>query len=243
MTRAVERLGRAWAVLSWKHWAWATALAVLLALTMVLLRFDVSNYWAGKRIVYHGPWYALFAYIFLLAIAWVESTPGDPAPGLWRYASAALCASLLCVALVASLALHVPYAPCNVVEGLVRPPPKGVAWETRRRVFAVLDPGMDGAMFGFLATMIYARLRNARRLALTLARAELGRSEASRALLGAQLAAASAAIDPGEVIERLDAIARMYEKDSRAADAQLDELIEVLRAAIPRIRQESTTPA
>jgi hypothetical protein len=225
--------GRARAVITGRHWAWATALALVVIVVEVLMRFDNSNYWAGQRILRHGPWYLLFAYIFVFAIAWVESMPDDRAPGLWRYALAAFAAGLLCLGLVGSLARYVEQPVTHRGGGLARPPPKGVSWETRRRVVAVVDPGLDGAMLGFLATMIYARLRKCTahdaHLGTSGARAVRGEPRPSRRDAGGS----RSAVDPARVIERLDAIARLYEEDSDAADAQLDELIDMLRESDP----------
>jgi hypothetical protein len=235
----MRRVTRAWAVLTWRHWAWATALGILGTITIAISHFDVHAHWLPQAVLLRSPWFVLCAYLFLLGIAWVDSASGDSAPSLWRYACAALGVAVICVSLAASLALYIPWPPRNVEEGAVIAPPKDIPREVRRRLVIATGPGRDAAVFGFLATIIYARLRNARRLALNLSQAELGRSEASRALLAARLAAARAVIDPREVIERLDAIARMYEEDMFAADRQLDDLIALLRDAIPRVREEN----
>ena len=238
MKGAMRRVARAWAVLTWRHWAWTAALGILVGITVPFTNFDTNTYWLLQAVLYRTPWFVLCACLFLLAIAWVESSAGGSAPSLWRYAGAALGVSVTCVFLAAWLAPHIPWAPQNVEEGRVRAPPKGIPREVRRRIVAAAGIGRDAAIYGFLATIIYARLRNARRMTLSLSQAELGRSEASRALLAARLAAVRAVIDPREVIERLDAIARMYETDSSAADRQLDDLIAMLRDAIPRAREE-----
>jgi len=239
MTGAIRRVARAWAVLTWRHWAWATALGVLGSITIAVSHFDAYAHWLLQAVLLRMPWFVLCAYLFLLAIAWVDSGNGDSAPGLSRYACAALGVAVICVSLAASLALYIPWPPRNVEEGRVIAAPKDIPREVRRRLVMATGPGRDAAVFGFLATIIYARLRNARRLALNLSQAELGRSEARRALLAARLAATRAVIDPREVIERLDAIAQMYEEDSFVADRQLDELIAMLRDAIPRVREEN----
>ena len=237
MSRVPRRLARAFAVLTWRHWAWAAALGAILGVMAPFMYFGSSMGWILDRMVFHTPWYLLFAFVFLLAIAWVDSKGGDSAPALWRYAAAAIGAGTLCVLTAASFSSLVVFSPLPQKEGYFHYGQPPAAREVRRRVRAATNPGLDSALYGFLATMIYARLRNARRMALSLSQAELARSEASRALLSTKLAAARATVDPGQVIEQLGAIARMYESDPASADAQLDRLIAFLRDAIPRLHE------
>jgi LytS/YehU family sensor histidine kinase len=110
----------------------------------------------------------------------------------------------------------------------------------RQKAYAILSVGLtDGVLHGWLATFIYVRLRNARLAARALADAQIRRSEANRRLVAARLQSTHVQVDPTYVIDRLDAIARLYELDSSAADAQLDELISFLRGAIPRLRHDA----
>ena len=238
MKRALRHLGRAMAALAWRHWAWATGLAILVGVLVPIFYLDWNTYWVPDRIRYHTPWYIAFAYVFVFAIAWVESTDGDSAPGLRHYAAAALVAGALCVFVATALGPHIESAPRFEEEGIVRARwESDMTWETRRRINAASGVGFNAAFFGFLSTMIYARLRNARRMALSLSQAELARSEANRALVYARLAAARATVDPGQVIEQLGAIALKYESDAASADAQLDALIVMLRDAIPKLHE------
>jgi hypothetical protein len=56
-----HRIAQAWRVLTWKHWAWATGLAIVVSLSMPLQNLDVNSYWAVQRVMYHTPWFILFS--------------------------------------------------------------------------------------------------------------------------------------------------------------------------------------
>ena len=65
----VASLARAWRILTWRHWAWASAVAVLVAVSRPFPGFDTNWYWAHWRVLYETPWHLLIAYLFLIAIA------------------------------------------------------------------------------------------------------------------------------------------------------------------------------
>jgi sensor histidine kinase YesM len=110
--------------------------------------------------------------------------------------------------------------------------------DSRLRDFLWLNGA--GAVYGALAALLYARLRNARRMALALDEAELDRAQAQSDLVASQVQAVRARIDPTFVFARLATIEQAYERDPAAADALLDELIAFLREAIPRLRNEGS---
>ena len=112
-------------------------------------------------------------------------------------------------------------------------------WQRTSAVYGTAIP----ILHGWLATFIYLSLRKARRATRTLTDAEMGRSEAHRSLLAAQLVAAHARVDPQFVLQELDTIERSYEADPARADARLDDLIVFLRDAIPRLRPEEMPEA
>jgi hypothetical protein len=234
--RFTQRASRAWHILTWRHWAWASGAAVLLSIASPLQRLDFSAFWAIQSMYLRAPWYLAFAGLFLAALAWVESDPRGATT--WRYLRAALAVGLLCLAASGVLASFVPMPPRAVSQGAVLGPRHGVSEDARVLVRAMSVVGLDAALHGGLAILIYARLRKARLAALELARAELARSEANRKLIASQLDAARAQVDPALVIEQLESIESAYETDPAAADVELDELIAFLRGAIPRLRAE-----
>ena len=231
-----ERAIRAWRILTWRHWAWASGAAVLLSIASPLQRLDFNASWALQSMYLRAPWYLAFAYLFLASLAWVESDPRGATT--LRYLRGALAVGLLCLAASGVLSSFVPMPPRTTSQGVVLSPGPGVHADVRARATAMSVVGMDAAFHGALAILIYARLRKARLAALDLARAELARSEANRKLLATRLDAARAQVDPSLVIEHLERIESEYETDPAAADAELDELIAFLRGAIPRLRAE-----
>jgi len=239
----IHRARRGCSILTWRHWLWATGIAGLVAVLVPLQYFDINSYWVPKRILYYSPWYVAFSYVFLLAIGWIESDSRRTDPGLWRYAAGAIVAGLACILMSAWFATSMKVAPRLEMEGRAIVRAAAVDATLRRRWFAVVSPGLDSAFYGLLGTLIYARLRNSRRMAAALTRAELARADANHILLASRLAAARARADPAYVIEQLEAIAFRYEEDPAEADAQLDRLIAFLREAIPRLRTDSEQPS
>ena len=232
---ATSRIGRARRLLGWRQWAWATGLAVAASVSLPIMSLDLNSYWAVDRLIFHTPWLILFSYIFLVAIAWVESGSGAPAFPLSRYVYATVAASALCMALAWGFGPFIPRPPRNIEDGRLRPHSAAMDSALYDRVSAgyiALQAGFDA----MLAMLIYVRLRHSRLAARALAEAEEGRSEANRSLLASSLDAAHAEIDPALVIERLEAIERTYDDDPLAAEARLDELIAFLRGAIPNLR-------
>ncbi len=229
---------RARHALTWRRWACATALGVLLGVLVPLQNLHLSFYFTPWKIVYHTPFYVAFAWVFLLAVAAVEASVGrDEWPSLWRYASGAVAASLVCVGLAWSLSDHLRIAPTRIISGGSSLASKTVPEKYRTNI-AVFQTGFDGVVHGWLAMFIYVTLRNARRAARALAEAEIARSEASRVLLAAQLEAAHAKVDPAAVFRALEDIELTYEDNPARAEALLDDLIAFLRAAIPRLRTD-----
>ena len=231
---------RAWNIVTWRHWAWATAIGVLVGVLVPMQNLHLNFYFTGWKIVYQGPIYVVFAWLFVLAIGLVEaSVPAAKWPSLWRYFCGATGASVVCVGLAVAFPGQFRQAPKRVISG-GSANTLAAASAQHRRNSAVVEIGFDGVVHGCLATFIYAGLRSSRRAARVLAEAEIGRSEAQRTLLAAQLLAAHAQVDPEFVIRRLEAIEGAYESDPEAADGQLDELILFLRDAIPRLRSQAS---
>ena len=234
---------RPWSVLTWRHWAWATALGVAVGLLVPLQILNYNFYWTLWKIVYHTPWFVAFAWVFLLAIALAESSdPPGHGTSMWRYVAGALAASVVCAGLTWFLADWYQVPPRKVVTGGLVFAEKTYSPQVRK-TSAMFALGFDGILHCWLATLIYARLRNSRLAAQALARAEIERSEATRKLLDSQLAAAHAVVDPEAVFGKLDAIERIYDEDPARGDALLDELIVFLRAAIPQLRSEEIPSA
>jgi hypothetical protein len=231
---------RAWAIVTWKHFAYATAFAVILGISRPFQAFEMNLYWAPWRILYHTPWLILYACLFVAAIVFAEASDENPnGPSTWKYAAAIACA---CVASLGIAAAGGPYFqfPLKRVQAgqEVSTPQTAGDPIMKKRVMAVAGSGIDGVTFGALAAFIYVRMRRSRLAMRALADAEIARSEAMRTLLASQLAAARAKVDPAFVFQTLEMIEQTYETNASRADVLLDELIAFLRAAIPRLRAE-----
>jgi hypothetical protein len=236
----VKLIARTWRILTWKHWAWATAIPVVVSVLLPLQDFDTNLYWAPWRVLFHTPWFLFISYAFLVAIALAEaSVHGDRVPSASRYVVALVAASVVCMASLAAFPHLVRDAPRLVVAGQLIPDKKNRTPETRaeaHRLAAMLGLGALALIHAWLATFIYVRHRNALRAARALADSEIERAEAQRSLLAAQLMAANAQVDPAFVLRTLDDVERAYVIDPERGDVLLDEFIAYLRNAIPRMR-------
>jgi hypothetical protein len=233
---------RARQALTWRRWALATALGVLLGVLVPLQDLHINFYFTPWKIVNHTRFFVFFAWVFLLAIAGVEASVSRSGwPSLWRYFYGSVAASFVCLGLAWSFSDQIRIPERRVISGGSSNTQRTYAPRTKENV-AVFLIGFDGVVYGWLATFIYAGLRNSRRATQALAEAEIERSEANRALVASQLEAAHAEIDPAVVFGELETIERTYEENPARADALLDELIAMLRAAIPRLRSDGPTP-
>ena len=95
-----------------------------------------------------------------------------------------------------------------------------------------------------MALMFFAHLSRSRaqeEAAARLAAAQGAQTEARRRLGQARLQALQARIDPQLLFEMLDAVRLAYESDPSRAERLLDELASFLRAALPRLRSNSSS--
>ncbi len=95
-----------------------------------------------------------------------------------------------------------------------------------------------------MALLFFAHLQRSRaheESAARLATAQAAQREARRRLVHARLQAMQARIDPQLLFDMLDAVRRSYEDDASRAERLLDELIAFLRAALPRLRNASSS--
>lgn len=232
----MNEIRHAWAYLTWKHWCGAIAAGMLMAILIALEVLHLSFFWTPWKIVYHAPFYVAFACVFVFSIGMAEASSTDARPSLWKYVASALAASLTSLALTWSFSDYVVQAPRRVVPGDANTATRYMPrHKTTSAIFAV---GFDGILHCWLATFIYVGLRNSRLAARALAQAQIQRSESKRLLVASQLEAAKAQIDPAFLSQTLRNIERTYEKDPSRGEILLDELIEYLRAAIPRLRSD-----
>jgi hypothetical protein len=99
---------------------------------------------------------------------------------------------------------------------------------------------LHGFTFSLIMALLYfAHLRRSSRheqAAANLAAAQTLQRRARRRIVQARLQELQARIDPQILFEMLDTLRRLYECDAARAERFLDELINFLRAALPRLR-------
>ena len=223
--------------LGWKHWAGALALGTLTGVLIPVQVLFLNAHRLPASILYGVPRFVAFAVVFLLAVAVAEARAGseEPTP-IRRYVGCGIVATLACLAVSILYSATMPGAPRErrVVDSTNT---STVYTAAERLPSAIFAAGFDGCVHGWLAMLIYARLRNAHIAARKLERAELEREEAARRLADARLEAAHARVDPAALSASLEEIERLYDHDAARAQARLDELTAFLRDAIPRVRK------
>ena len=98
-------------------------------------------------------------------------------------------------------------------------------------------------LIGGAAVFLYADRRAARRTAQLLHSAELDRLRRSKLALESRLQAMQARVEPQFLFNTLAQVERLYELDPDLAGRMLDDLIAYLRAAMPKMRDTSSTVA
>lgn len=99
----------------------------------------------------------------------------------------------------------------------------------------------DFAILGGLATFVYVNLRTARRATARRQKAEITRLETRRRTLESQLQAMQARVEPQFLFNTLAQVRQLYDSDAAIAGRMLDDLIAYLRAALPHLRESSST--
>jgi signal transduction histidine kinase len=103
--------------------------------------------------------------------------------------------------------------------------------------------------YGFVSALIMAllffahlhRSRAQEEAAARLSVAQAAQRETRLRLVQARLQALQARIDPHLLFEMLDSVRRAYQQDASRAERLLDELVDFLRAALPRLRNVSSS--
>jgi len=93
----------------------------------------------------------------------------------------------------------------------------------------------------YLAALGYMSMRDARHRADVLRGVQLDRARLSRSTFESRLQATQARVEPQFLFDTLGDIERLYEVDSHLAERMLDDLIAYLRAALPSLRESTST--
>ena len=92
-----------------------------------------------------------------------------------------------------------------------------------------------------VASFVYVNRRTARAAVERLRAAELGRAQSRRRTLESRLQAMQARVEPQFLFNTLAQVRELYEQDVVVAGRMLDDLISYLRAALPHLRDSSST--
>ena len=98
-------------------------------------------------------------------------------------------------------------------------------------------------LIGSAVVFLYADRRASRKTAELLRTAELDRIDRSRVALESRLQAMQARVEPQFLFNTLAQVERLYKLDARLAGQMMDDLIAYLRAAMPHMRDTSSTVA
>jgi hypothetical protein len=111
--------------------------------------------------------------------------------------------------------------------------PVGVAWHLSWTL----------TTYGLLAAWYYESADSAARMTAALRQSELARRGAERWVLELRLTILQARVDPRVLFDALDEAGRLYRSSGAAAERLLDDLIDYLRQALPKLRQAESTLA
>jgi hypothetical protein len=120
------------------------------------------------------------------------------------------------------------------------PPPR--PW-THAFYYAPIYELASWLLIGGSAVFLYADRRSARKTEAHLQAAELDRIRRSKLALESRLQAMQARVEPQFLFNTLAQVERLYARDPVLGGRMLDDLIAYLRAAMPRMRDTSSTVA
>jgi hypothetical protein len=176
--------------------------------------------------------------IFFAVIAADEITDRG-APRAATYTAAVVVASLCGAVLGWHIRTAIGLTFAGPGDGSVAGPLLNLA----HRVAFHLGLAIIGTVVGGLATFVHVYRRTAIAARRRLHEAERARAHARRRTLESQLQALQARVEPMFLFDTLERIRALYRVDAGAAGAMLEDLIVYLRAALPHLRESSSTVA
>jgi signal transduction histidine kinase len=111
---------------------------------------------------------------------------------------------------------------------------------TERFYGALITMGL-GVGFGAMALWVYVFRERESRHAAELARAQAERVQLEKNVLQARLALMQAQVEPHFLFNTLANVQHLVETDPASASRMLESLIQYLRSALPRMREDATT--
>ncbi len=137
------------------------------------------------------------------------------------------------------IAIIVGSALGTVLAGVVKG--RDLSMMFNERLYGVLITMGLGIGFGCMAVWVYVFRERESRHAAQLARGEAERHQLEKNVLQAQLALMQAQVEPHFLFNTLANVQHLVETDPGSASRMLESLIQYLRAALPRMREEVTS--
>jgi hypothetical protein len=162
------------------------------------------------------------AFILLLALVATDRITGDDPRRRIAYAVAVLVTATL-------------YALVRTLIGL------GSEFEWMEFVKGSLYAFFEWLVLGGVATFIYVDRRRALAAMTRMRAAEIERANAAKRTLESRLQAMQARVEPQFLFNTLAQVRELYRASTARGEQMLDELIAYLRAAMPRMRDTSST--
>jgi hypothetical protein len=104
-----------------------------------------------------------------------------------------------------------------------------------------LQQFFPAVLYGLIGCFVYVNHRTARLAVERMRRAETAREQSRRRTLESRLQAMQARVEPQFLFDTLARVRSLYERDSALGDRVLEHLITYLRAALPHLRDSTST--
>jgi Histidine kinase len=228
----------------------AAQMRVTAVLGLCLTSITLVVFWAPiMQIARNNSWWAIVtdvavadqirAFILLIAVASANRAADEGYPPRNAYVFAAL------VGCVAGVLASEPFEWAWRAVFLTGPAPAGRPWLQGNAIFYYrpIFALTNWLLIGSAAVFLYAGRRASLRTAQRLRTAELERIRRSKAALESRLQAMQARVEPQFLFNTLVQVERLYELNLGLAARMLDDLIAYLRAAMPLMRDTSSTVA
>jgi hypothetical protein len=228
----------------------ATQIRVTAVLGLCLTALQLAMFWIPiTQIARNNSWWAILtdvavddqikAFILLIAIVVATRAVDEGYPPRNAYVLAAL------VGCAAGVVAYEIFDHVWNAFALTGPAPAARPWlqGNAKRWFKPIFDFTYWLLIGSAVVFVYAGRRAARRAEARLRAAELDRVRRSKLALESRLQAMQARVEPQFLFNTLLQIERLYEFDPELAARMLDDLIAYLRAAMPLMRDTSSTVA
>ena len=220
---------------AWRHLGWAALLAAMVFASVLAISIPGTQFSLTNRPVPDTFWHSVALIVALQVLAGMTAAlAADEAVARGVRAAPAYTLALLLGMAVAAIVQY-PLRLALDWQTLVSKEGLDVHITQPLRMF------LYGMIYGGLGCFVYANQRSAREAIERLQRAELARSRSRRRTLETRLQAMQARVEPEFLFDTLAQVRALYDTDATAADHLLDELIRYLRAALPQLRESSST--